>query len=121
MSTTELAVIAVGLLLGYWLVSFFFKSGKQDDEVPAPEPATQPPPEAASSPTPEAAPWHEVLQLAPTATPEEIRAAYFRLAAQYQPDKAQDLGPEIRELAARRLAQIETAYQDALRASGGRV
>lgn len=122
MTITELAIIAVGLLLGYWLVSFFLKSGEQGDST-APRPLRPPPSEATqaqSGPAPETAPWHEVLQLTPAATPEEIRAAYFRLAAQYQPDKAQALGPEIRELAAHRLAQIETAYQEALRGGGDR-
>lgn len=114
MTATEIGVTAVGLLLGYWLVSFFLKSGR-----PAPPradaSATPPPTEPMAGP----APWHTVLQLAPEATTPEIRAAYFRLAEQYRPDKAQALGPEIQALAAQRLAEIETAYQDALRSVGG--
>lgn len=113
MKAIEIGVIVVGLLLGYWLVSFFLKSGRPPPRADAP--ATQPPTEPMAGP----APWHTVLQLAPDATPEEIRAAYFRLAEQYRPDKAQALGPEIRALAAQRLAEIETAYQDALRSAGG--
>lgn len=112
MRAIEIGVIVVGLLLGYWLVSFFLKSGRPPPRADAPP--TQPPTEPMERPPA----WHEVLQLAPDATPEEIRAAYFRLAEQYHPDKAQALGPEIQALAAQRLAEIETAYQDALRSAG---
>ena len=96
--------------------------GANRDRPPDPRPAppeTQPPTEPLTEPIAGPAPWYAVLQLAPEATTEEIRAAYYRLAEQYRPDKVQDLGAEIRELAARRLAEIETAYQEALR-SGGR-
>lgn len=114
MTTTEIAVITVGALLGYWLVSFFMKSSRPS----APAPDTQPPTEPMTVPIAGPAPWYTVLQLAPEATPEEIRAAYFRLAEQYHPDKVGDLGAEFRELAARKLADIETAYQEALRSHG---
>lgn len=113
MTATEIGVVAVGLLLGYWLVSFFLKSGRPPPRADAP--AMPPPTEPMAGP----APWPKVLELAPDATLQEIRAAYFRLAEQYQPDKAQALGPEIQALAAQRLAEIETAYQDALRSAGG--
>lgn len=114
MTATEIGVMAVGLLLGYWLVSFFLKSGRPPPRADAPA-TLAPPTEPMAGP----APWPTVLQLAPDATPQEIRAAYFRLAEQYRPDKAQALGPEIQALAAQRLAEIETAYQDALRSAGG--
>lgn len=113
MSSIEFAVIAVGGLLGYGVVAFFLKSGK---------PALPPPGAAESDTLPAQRPeprWPEVLQLSPLATPEEIRAAYHRLAAQYQPEPVQTLGPELRELAARRLAEIETAYQEALHERAG--
>jgi DnaJ like chaperone protein len=114
MTATEIGVTAVGLLLGYWLVSFFLKPGGSV-RPPADAPPTQSPTEPMERPQP----WHEVLQLAPDAGTQQIREAYFRLAAQYQPDAVQALGPEIRELAARRLEEIETAYQEALRGTGG--
>jgi hypothetical protein len=117
MTATEIGVVAVGLLLGYWLVSFFLKSGRPPPRADAP--ATPPPTGSMAEPMAGPASWSTVLQLAPDATLEEIRAAYFRLAEQYRPDKAQALGPEIQALAAQRLAEIETAYQDALRSAGG--
>ncbi len=112
MTATEIGVMAVGLLLGYWLVSFFLKPGRSAGPR---VPDTQPPTEPMERPPP----WHTVLQLAPDAGTQEIREAYFRLAAQYQPDQVQTLGPEIRELAARKLEEIETAYQEALLGVGG--
>lgn len=112
MTSTEIGVMVVGLLLGYGLVTFFLKPGRPSAP---PVPDTQPPTEPMERPQP----WHAVLQLAPGASLEEIRAAYFRLAAQYQPDAVQALGPETRALAAQRLAEIETAYQEALHSAGG--
>ncbi len=114
MTATEVGVIVVGLLLGYGLVAFFLKPGRSAGPR-ADALNTQPPTEPMNRPQP----WHTVLQLAPDAGTQEIREAYFRLAAQYQPDPVQALGPEIRELAARRLAEIEAAYQEALRGAGG--
>lgn len=53
---------------------------------------------------------HQVLGVAPGASPEEIRAAYQRLVQQYHPDRVSGLGPELVELAERRTKQINAAY-----------
>lgn len=53
---------------------------------------------------------YEVLGVAPTATPEEIRAAYQALVRQYHPDKVDNMAPELRELAEQRTKEINAAY-----------
>ena len=50
-----------------------------------------------------------VLNVARTATPEQIRAAYLRQAARYHPD--QHHGNPLEELASARMAEINRAYE----------
>jgi DnaJ like chaperone protein len=97
MSALEALVILGGLVVGYLLVSKVFFRSK---------------PPAVSMPRP----WHEVLKVPESADRAAIEAAYQDLSAQYQPDKVASLGPELRELAARRLAEVSHAYQAALQA-----
>ena len=105
MSSTELVVVVVGLAIGFWAVSFFMGQRK-----PAPQAAPQ---------TTDAAPgWHEVLEVSPGASVDEIRAAYRQLMSQYHPDKVATLGAELRALAERKSAQINAAYRDALKSCG---
>ena len=52
---------------------------------------------------------YEILNVAPTATQEEIRAAYRNLARRWHPDRFMD-GPE-RDWANDRMAMINAAYQ----------
>lgn len=53
-----------------------------------------------------------VLGVKRTASPEEIKSAYKRLANKYHPDKVVHLGDEFRELAERRFKEIQEAYQE---------
>jgi curved DNA-binding protein CbpA len=53
---------------------------------------------------------HEILEVAPNASPEEIHRAFRRLAAQYHPDKVAHLGAEFGELAEARFKEIQQAY-----------
>lgn len=55
---------------------------------------------------------YDVLGISRSATPEEIRAAYRRLANQYHPDKVSHLGEEFRVLAEQRFKEIQRAYQE---------
>ena len=52
---------------------------------------------------------YAVLNVARTASAEEIRAAYLRLAARYHPD--QHHGNPLEELASARMAEINRAYE----------
>ncbi len=52
---------------------------------------------------------YAVLEVARTASADEIRAAYLRLAARYHPD--QHHGNPLEELASSRMAEINRAYE----------
>jgi hypothetical protein len=59
---------------------------------------------------------YEVLGLEPTASREEITAAYRRLVRQYHPDFLQERGDELKQLADRKMKEINWAKEVALRA-----
>jgi hypothetical protein len=59
---------------------------------------------------------YAVLGIDRSASGEEIRRAYRRLAAKYHPDKVSHLGEEFRDLAAKRFKEIKAAF-DALNGS----
>ena len=52
-----------------------------------------------------------VLGVEPGASPQEIKAAYRKLANQYHPDKVHALGDEFKELAEKRFKEINEAYR----------
>lgn len=97
MSGSELLVVVVGLAAGYWLVSKLLSRNEGAGAPPDP----QAPARAADRPamTP---PWHHVLQLAPDASADDIRAAYLTLVDQARADKA-------------RADDITAAYEEAMR------
>ena len=55
---------------------------------------------------------YDVLGVPNTATMDEIKSAYRKLAAQYHPDKVAHLGDEFRSLAENRFKEIQQAYQE---------
>jgi hypothetical protein len=59
---------------------------------------------------------YAVLGIDRSASGEEVRRAYRRLAAKYHPDKVSHLGEEFRDLAAKRFKEIKAAF-DALNGS----
>jgi DnaJ like chaperone protein len=44
-------------------------------------------------------PWHEVLEVSPNATLDQIKTAYRQKISLYHPDRVAGLGQELRELA----------------------
>jgi tetratricopeptide (TPR) repeat protein len=50
------------------------------------------------------------LQVAPQASPDEVEAAYARLADLYSPERLQDAPPEFQELGVRRRADLAEAF-----------
>jgi preprotein translocase subunit Sec63 len=55
---------------------------------------------------------HEVLGVPQRASEEEITSAYRRLVQQYHPDRVADMAPEFREVAERRMKEINAAYEE---------
>lgn len=54
---------------------------------------------------------HTILGVPAHADPEQIHAAYRKLANQYHPDKVAHLGREFQELAEKRFKDIQQAYE----------
>lgn len=133
MTTTEALVIGGGLLLGYWIVSVFVPSLFERSSDQAEESA------ATGSDTADDARshyenrggetddsrsaggdgrsprWFEVLEVAESASREQIVAAYKLQISQYHPDKVAQMGPDIRRLAEAKSKAINAAYDEALR------
>lgn len=66
-------------------------------------------------PTPQAQPEatspYEILGVETGAPEEEVNAAYRKLVLMYHPDKVASLAPEYKEIAERRMKEINAAYQ----------
>ena len=59
--------------------------------------------------------WFGVLGVQPTASMDEIKAAFRERARQYHPDRVAGLGPEFREIAEKKMKQLNEAYDFAVR------
>ena len=124
MSSDEIAVVLICLVGGYWAVSAWLskKSNARDDsprtdysspDRPGADGRRAEPP--ASAVTGVAATWATTLGVAPSASREQIVAAYKRLISEYHPDKVARMGSEIRELAERKSKEINAAYDFAIK------
>jgi hypothetical protein len=54
---------------------------------------------------------YTLLDVSPSASAEEIKAAYKRAVGRYHPDKVAHLGQEFQELAHKKLLAIQQAYE----------
>ena len=54
---------------------------------------------------------YAVLEVSPSATDDEVRQAYRRMAMKNHPDKVATLGPEVQKAAAEKFRQIQEAYE----------
>ena len=54
---------------------------------------------------------YAVLEISPSATDDEVRSAYRRMAMKNHPDKVATLGPEVQKAAADKFRQIQDAYE----------
>ena len=61
---------------------------------------------------------YKVLEIEPTATDEEVRSAYRRLAVKHHPDKVANLGEDIRQAATEKLQKINEAKERIYKARG---
>lgn len=87
------------------------KSPTQQDEQKYRRPHTSDRKAAPPRPVVEERRPREVLGVSASATIEEITEAYRKIAKMYHPDKVMSLGPEFRELAERKMKEINIAYQ----------
>ena len=53
---------------------------------------------------------YEVLEISVSASSEEIKVAFRKMASLYHPDKVAHLAPEFREMADKKMKEINTAY-----------
>jgi len=61
---------------------------------------------------------YSVLGIPPSATDDEVRTAYRRMAMKNHPDKVATLGPEVQRAAAEKFRQIQDAYETIKRERG---
>ena len=119
MSVSEILVIVFGLFIGYWVVSKLFtdtpKEQRRADREQEPYQKSPQDDNNVSSP------WHEMLNVSPNASVDEIRKSYKILMHQYHPDKVASLGDELKALAERKSKELTTAYRKAMQLRGERL
>jgi DnaJ like chaperone protein len=54
---------------------------------------------------------YEVLEIPPTATDDEVKKAYRRMAMKYHPDKVAQLGEEVQKAATEKFKKVQEAYE----------
>ena len=54
---------------------------------------------------------YTVLGISPSATDDEVKAAYRKMAMKHHPDKVATLGPEVQKAAEEKFRQIQQAYE----------
>lgn len=54
---------------------------------------------------------YSVLEISPSATNDEVKAAYRRMAMKNHPDKVATLGPEVQKAAEEKFRKIQEAYE----------
>jgi len=108
----EILVAASGLALGYWLVSVFLSAPKSSSDA---EPGDTAEPEAPYVVDIGARHWTKVLGLTMDADEAQITAACRRRISEYHPDRVATMAQEIRLLASQRTAEINAAYDQAMR------
>jgi DnaJ-domain-containing protein 1 len=85
---------------------------KQKSEPKAKSGAKTDPTDALRSDSP-----YAILQVSPDASDKEITDAYHHMAQLYHPDKVAGLGPELQEVAQRKMKEINAAYEQLSRRS----
>ncbi len=137
MTRYEMFISLLCLIAGYMAVSWTLDrlrpGGKRDTGAPGSAPpggASDEPRGGAGAgagarsdpprPAPQTAmPWYVVLDVDRSANRAQITAAYRARISQYHPDKVARMGPEIRALAEKKSAEINTAYETALKNISG--
>lgn len=55
---------------------------------------------------------YRIMEIEPTATEEEIKKAYRRMAVKYHPDKVANEGPEVQRAAKEKFQKLQDAYEN---------
>ena len=112
----EMFAILFGLFIGYWVVSnlMTFKAPFRSKEKREKHSHSQ----TSRDDAQHHKPWYEILKVSPSASLDEIRAAYKSQIRQYHPDRVSNLGEELKELAEQKSKAINSAYQEAMRLKG---
>jgi DnaJ like chaperone protein len=55
---------------------------------------------------------YQILDVKPTATDDELKKAYYKMATKYHPDKVAHLGDEIKKAAEEKLQTLNAAYDE---------
>ena len=61
---------------------------------------------------------YAVLELSPSASDDDVKRAYRRMAMKYHPDKVSTLGPDVQRAAADKFRQVQEAYETIKRQRG---
>jgi DnaJ like chaperone protein len=126
MTASEVFAVVIGLLLGYWVISWLMalahsrghnntSHGKESDGTGHTAEGKKHGESGNLDATWIRAHWFEVLGVTPGATVGEIKSAYRMRVRQYHPDRTEGLGPELRSLALRKTQELNVAYAWALR------
>ena len=127
MQLDEIGAVILFGLGGYWVVSWWLGRGEKPrasqqraQEPPPREEYREPPPRQPPPPQDRRRPWYDVLKVPPTASADEVKAAYRRLIGQYHPDKVATLGAEFRALAEEKSKELNAAYEAGMAAASKR-
>ena len=122
MTSNEVYVVIVLALVGYWGTSAFIRFFKKESEwtknqsrTNSNESTDEPKQEQTQKPSSDKS-WYEVLEVSPSSSLDEIKLAYKKKISMYHPDKVSSMGPEFNEIAQRKSKEINSAYDEAIRA-----
>ena len=61
---------------------------------------------------------YRILEIEPSATDEEVKKAYRRMAVKYHPDKVATLGEDVQKAAEEKFKAVSLAYEDICKERG---
>lgn len=115
MTAWSFIIIIACAVAGFLIVSFVIEAFRSKSEAARP---SEPDHGEDAKPDEEGtqnAAWFEVLGVPPTASVGEIKIAYRERVRQYHPDLVAGLGIELKQVAERKMKELNAAYECALR------